>query len=118
MAVLVVDGQDLVLRLSLPERLAARRAEVRVPLLAVRGISVERSAWRALRGVPVSGTSVPGWISLGVRRFPVGQDFAAVRASRPALCVDLGRGTEFARLAVSVRDPDATAVALRSAAGL
>jgi hypothetical protein len=115
---LAVDGEELVLRLSLPEKLAARRRDIRVPLRAIRAVRIEPHAWRALRGVPVTGASIPGKISLGVRRSPGRQDFAVVRASGPVLCVDLDRDAEFACLAVSVPDPEATAAALCSAAGL
>lgn len=114
MARLLVDGGELVVRLSWWEGLLARRHEVRVPLSAVRGVTVERDWWRALRGVGGSGSFIPGVVALGVRTHPAGYDFAAVRAVRaPVVEVELRSPVQspFARLAVSVGGPDPVAAA-------
>ncbi|MGW4893152.1 hypothetical protein ACWEQL_12935 [Kitasatospora sp. NPDC004240] len=118
MARLVVEGEELVVRLARWERLAAGRGGVRVPLTAVVRVTVERDWWRALRGVRGRGTWIPGALSLGSRPQPEGQDFAAVRPRRPVVCVDLRRPAPFVRLAVTDPDPEATARTIRAAAGL
>lgn len=102
MARLVVEGQDLVVRLSWWEKPTARRRGVRVPLSAVRRIRIEPDWWRALRGVGGRGTWIPGTLALGVRHLPGGTDFAAVRPGRAVACVELGPGAGFDRLAVTV----------------
>ncbi|MCB5181716.1 hypothetical protein [Streptomyces antimicrobicus] len=109
-----VEGADVVVRLSPREMLAARRRTVRVPVAAVREVFVEPSWWRALRGVADRGGRRPGR-SVGIRRTAQGEDFTVVRGIGPVLCLDLGPGAPFGRLALSVRDPQAAERALRSA---
>ena len=118
MATLMLDGPDLVVRLSPLEKLAAFRGNVRVPLHAVRSAQAEPDPWSALRGIRAPGTGIPGVIAYGARRFDGGPDFAAVLGSRPAVRVDLDGESPFARLVVSVADPDSTVAAIRGAAGI
>ena len=118
MARLIVDGPDLVVGLSWLEKLGAVHGNVRVPLRAVRSAVAEPNPWDALRGIKLAGTGIPGVIALGTRRFASGQDFAAVKGGGPAVRVDLSEESPFARLVVSVRDPDSTVTAIRAATGL
>lgn len=118
MARLVVKGEDLIVRLSWWEKAAARRRNVHVPLSAVHQVAVEPDWWRALRGVHGRGTWIPDVLSLGTRPHPRGKDFAAVRAHRPVVCVELRRPSPYARLAVTDPDPEAAAHAVRAAAGI
>ena len=118
MARMIVDGRDLVVGLSWLGKLGAFRGNVRVPLRAVRSAEAEPDPWGALRGIRAPGTGIPGVIAFGTRRFDGGKDFAAVRGGRPAVRVDLGDGSPFGRLVVSVDDPGGTVAAIRSAAGI
>lgn len=118
MATLTVQGPELVVGLSWLEKFGAFRGNVRVPLRAMRSACAEPDPWVALRGIRAPGTGIPGVIAYGTRRFGGGRDFAAVRGGRPAVRVDLGEESPFARLVVSVGDADGTAAALRSAAGI
>ncbi|CAL9522375.1 hypothetical protein LMJ38_05070 [Streptomyces sp. R1] len=114
--VLVRDG-DLVVRLSWRERAAARRGTVRVPLTAVRRVTVESDWWRALRGVALHGVWIPGVLSAGTRGHVGGQDFVALRPGRPVVCVELRSTAPFGFLAVSVPgDAQAAAEGLRRSA--
>lgn len=106
MARVVVEGTDIVVRLSWLEKVAARRREVRVPVSALRQVHVEPDWWRALRGVPGKGIWIPAQLCVGTRRLQEGNDFAAVRADGPVLCVELRRSAPFSRLAISVPDPE------------
>jgi hypothetical protein len=115
MARVDVEGTDLVVRLSWPERMTAGRREVRVPAAALRRVYVEPDWWRALRGRRGRGLWIPGRYSLGTRRLPDGEDFTALRAGGPVLCVDLSRTSRLRRLALSVPAPDATARRLEAA---
>jgi hypothetical protein len=115
---MMVEGQDLVVALSWLEKLGAFRGNVRVPLRAVRSAEPEPDPWGGLRGIRAPGTGIPGVIALGTRRFDGGKDFAAVRGGRPAVRVDLGDGSPFGRLVVSVDDPGSTVAAILSAAGI
>ncbi|TJZ93573.1 hypothetical protein [Actinacidiphila oryziradicis] len=118
MARLVVKGEDLIVRLSWWEKAAARRRNVHVPLSAVHQVAIEPDWWRALHGIPGRGTFIPGALSLGTRPHSRGKDFAAVRARRPVVCVELRHPSPYSRLAVTDPDPEATARAVRTAAGI
>ncbi|MDH6128272.1 hypothetical protein P3T39_005255 [Kitasatospora sp. GP82] len=116
MARLMVDGDELVLRLAWLEKVAARHGDVRMPLAAVDRITAQPEAWRALRGVRERGLLIPGALCLGVWRHPGGQDFVAVRLRRGSVvCVDLRRPSPFARTVATSAHPQATVAALRRA---
>ncbi len=119
MAVVTTDGNQLVVSLSGWERLPAFRGDVRVPLAAVRSVTVEAQPWNALRGVRAPGTGIPGVIAYGVRRLTRDRpDFAAVHGHRPALRVELDPPSPFAQLLVTVSDAQASSIWLRRAAAL
>jgi hypothetical protein len=115
MAMLATDGDELIVRLSALEKLAAFRDDVRVPLGAVTDVEVEPDPWGALRGIRAPGTGWPGVIAYGVRRWPGGKDFAAVLRRRPALRIELGDASPFARVLVTLDNPDASAQLVREA---
>ncbi|MFC8981113.1 hypothetical protein ACFU3J_07590 [Streptomyces sp. NPDC057411] len=116
MAHLLVQNDDVVVRLSWREALAARRKGVRVPLGDVREARVEPDWWRALRGSVERGRWRPGRFCTGTRRHATGVDFVAVRAPGPVAVVELFPGRGLARLAVSSVDPDGAVKAVRLAA--
>ena len=103
MADLVVDGEELVVRLSLLERFGAFRGDVRVPIRAVCDLRAIDDLWPELRGIRAPGTGMPGVIALGTRRGNGILDFAAVYGHRPGVVVDL-EDAPFQRLVVSCRD--------------
>jgi hypothetical protein len=105
-----------VLQLSFWERLAAFRGDLRVPLSAVSGITVDERPWRALRGFRAPGTGLPGVIAYGVRLATgTAPDFAALHGRGPAIRVELAAGAPFARLLVTVADPGATLAVIGAA---
>ncbi|MCX4790726.1 MULTISPECIES: hypothetical protein [unclassified Streptomyces] len=112
MARVVVQGTDIVVRLTWREKVVARHRDVRVPVSALRRLYVEPDWWRALRGGRGRGTWIPARLCAGIRLLQEGQDFEWVRAGRPVLCVELRRGAPFSRLAISVSDPEETMRAL------
>jgi len=118
MAKLIVDGPDLVVRLSWLEKLGAFHTDVRVPLRAVRSAAAEPHPWEALRGIRLAGTGLPGVVVLGTRYFKSGRDFVALLARRPAVRVELTDEAPYAQLLVSVPDPDSTVAAIRGATGV
>ncbi|MET8768976.1 hypothetical protein [Streptomyces sp. NPDC004658] len=104
MARLLVDGDDLVVRLSWSERLRVRRREVRLPDAPIRDARIEPDWWRALRGVPRRGRRRPAR-PLGEWAHPGGADFVALRSGYPSVVVDLWptpATAPLARVAVSV----------------
>ncbi|MFJ6073744.1 hypothetical protein ACIQFU_23370 [Streptomyces sp. NPDC093065] len=117
MARFLVKDDDLVVRLSWREKAAAHRGSVRVPLTAVRRVTVESDWWRVLRGVALHGVWMPDVLSAGTRGHVGGQDFVVLRPGRPVVCVELRPTAPFGLLAVSVRgDAQATAERLRRSA--
>ena len=109
----MVDGDELVVRLSPLEQLGAFHRDVRVPRSWVREVRAARDAWSELRGTRAPGTGIPKVIALGTRRGSFGRDFAAVRGTGPGVVVELD-GAPFARLMVSCADPDSPVAALRA----
>jgi len=116
MAVISIDGGDLVVRLSALERLAALHGDERFALSSVTDVAVETNIWSALRGLRAPGTGIPYVIAYGTRRHRAGKDLALVRGGRgPGLRVDFADGAPFARLVATVADPQALATAIRAA---
>jgi len=118
MARLIVDGADLVVGLSWLEKLGAVHKNVRVPLRAVRSAVAEPDPWPAVRGAKLAGTGIPGVAVLGTRYFDGGRDFVAIRNGRPAVRVELGEGSPYAQLLVSVSDAESTLAVIRGATGV
>jgi hypothetical protein len=114
-AQLQLHQDQLVVRLTALEQLAAMRREVRVPLGSVVRICADSDPWSSLRGVRSPGTGIPGVVAYGVRRLTGGApDFAAIHGRGPAVRVELAPDAPFGRLVVTVADPDSTVVALRA----
>jgi hypothetical protein len=103
------EGDELVVRLNDLEKAGALRGDVRVPLSAVRTVTVSERPFRDLRGLRAPGAGLPGVIALGTWRYRGGKDFAALYRGGPALVVELDEGAPYRRLLVSAHD----AVALR-----
>jgi hypothetical protein len=118
MAKLIVDGPDLVVRLSPLEKLGALHRDVRVPLRAVRSVEAEPHPWEAVRGVRLAGTGIAGVVVLGTRYFTNGRDFVALVARRPAVRVELSDESPYEQLLVSVRDAESSVAAIRAATGV
>jgi hypothetical protein len=121
MAHLVVDGDQLVVRLRASEKVAAFHANVRVPLSAVRRVSAPDIAWVQMRGWRMAGITIPGLFALGTRRHGTGYDFTAVHRQRPAIQVELNGPPRWQRLLVSVddgTDVQAEVERIASAAGI
>jgi hypothetical protein len=89
-----VEGDSVVVRLSLLERLGAFVAsEPRTPVAAVETVRVSDDPWSELRGIRAPGTGWPGVIALGTRRYSGGRDFVAVYGRKQkAVVVECNRG--------------------------
>lgn len=115
MARLVVDGSQLVVRLSPLERLGAlAAADPAVPLSAVRDVRVVPRPAGALRGLRAPGAGFPGVIALGTWRSVGGRDFAAVYGRGPGIVVEL-EGARWRRLVVSSHEAEHDAERVRAA---
>jgi hypothetical protein len=114
MARLRVEGSDLLVSLSLLERIGALHADLRVPLASVADVAASDCPWGLLRGIRAPGTGLPGVIALGTWRYRGGRDFAALYRRLPAVVVTIAGGP-FTRLLISSPDAEAVATRLRAA---
>ena len=113
MAKVIVDGPDLVVRLSPLEKLGAFHRDVRVPLRAVLSAQAEPHPWQAVRGIKAAGTGIPRVAILGTRYFKSGRDFVVLVARRPAIRVELSDEAPYEQLLLSVRDLKSTLAEIR-----
>ena len=100
---LLVDGSDLLVKMSDVEKFEAMHADVRVPLNTVRTVRVVDDAWPELRGIRAHGTGIPGVIAVGTRRGSFGKDFAVVHGKEQAVVVELD-GAVYSRIVVTTVD--------------
>jgi hypothetical protein len=119
----VVDGTDLVVHMSLWEKIWSFRADIRVPLTSVWSAVAVRNPWLDLRGYRMAGVAWPGSLAYGTRRHGEGYDFCILRKSRPAVQVDVRSG-RFSRFLLSMpegselEDARAEADRIADAAGI
>jgi hypothetical protein len=117
-AELIVDGGDLVVRLTLGEKIWGFHGDIRVALTAIVSVAPDPKPWLHLRGWRMAGVSFAGRAVLGTRRHGDGYDFCALHGDQPAVQVDVASG-RFSRLIVSVPeggDPQAEAARIAAAA--
>ena len=120
MAELIVDDENLVVRLTLGEKIGSFHGNIRVPLSAIIRVAPDLKPWLGLRGWRMAGFSFPGYAVLGTRRHGTGYDFCILHRDRPAVRVDVASG-RFSRLIISVPeggDPEAEAARVAAAAGI
>ena len=112
MAELIVEGDDLVVRLRAVEKMEAVHGEVRVPLGSVRTVEVLDDVIGAVHGFRV-GTGIPGSVAIGTFTSRKAKIFAVVHHDTPhGVRVDL-EGVQFDQLIVGCDDPEAAAATLR-----
>lgn len=118
MAELTVDGEHLVVRLTLGEKIWSFHGDVRVRLSSVVSVAPDPKPWLGLRGWRMAGVSFVGHAVLGTRRHGDGYDFCILHRDQPAVRVDLMSG-RFSRLIICVPeggDPEAEAARIAAAA--
>jgi len=119
MAELLVQGEQLVVRLSAWEKIAAGRRSLSVPLSAVTGVTVEAYPYKALRGSRSPGVSISGVLAYGLWRSPLPQrDFVALHGLGPAVRVLLNADAPYGAIIATVADARAAERKVFEAAGL
>jgi hypothetical protein len=106
MAILVVEGDQLIMRMTTLEHVEGFHQDITVPLSAVRAVRVSANVWSELRGIRAPGTGIPHVVAVGTRRGSFGKDFAAVHGTGRGVVVELS-GQPYGRLVLTVDDPDA-----------
>jgi hypothetical protein len=120
MAELIVDDEDLVVHLTLGEKLWGFHGDIRVRLSSIVSAAPDPKPWLGLRGWRMAGISLAGHAVLGTRRHGDGYDFCILHRDRPAVRVDVASG-RFSRLVICVPeggDPEAEAARIAAAAGI
>jgi hypothetical protein len=120
MAELIVDDKDLVVHLSVGEKIWGFHGDIRVRLSSIVSVAPDPKPWLGLRGWRMAGFSLAGHAALGTRRHGDGYDFCILRRDQPAVRVDLASG-RFSRLTIGVPeggDPEAEAARIAAAAGI
>jgi hypothetical protein len=116
-AELIIDDEDLVVHLTLGEKIWSFHGDIRVPLSSIVGVAPDPKPWLSLRGWRMAGFSLGGTV-LGTRRHGDGYDFCILHQDRPAVRVDVTSG-RFSRLVICVPEGgDAEAEAARIAAAI
>src|SRR3984885_1462400 len=105
MASLIVEGADLVVKMSDLEKVEAVHVDIHVALAAVHDVRAVDDAWPELRGIRAPGTGIPGVIAVGTRRGSFGKDFAVVHGRERAIVVELD-GASYSRLILTTPDAD------------
>lgn len=106
-------GQDLEVRLTAGEKVAALRGDLRVPLSAMVAVDVVADPLAAVSGLRAPGLGIPGLTKIGTWRQRGRRTFAVARAHTPAVRIELS-GQRDDVLVVSVPDADAVAASLRA----
>jgi hypothetical protein len=115
-AELIVDDENLVVHLTLGEKVWGLHGDIRVRLSSIVSVAPDPKPWLGLRGWRMTGISFPGHAALGTRRHGDGYDFCVLHRNRPAVRVDVATG-RFSRLVICVSEGgDAGAEAARIAA--
>lgn len=117
MAKINVVDDELRVNLTTREKLAGLHGDIRVPIAAVRDVSVEPDALAAVRGLRAPGLAIPGRTKIGTWRRRQARSFVVARRGVPAIRVALdGAGPD--ELIVSTDDAEAVAGTVRTRAGL
>src|ERR1700749_537970 len=90
MAELIVDDKDLVLRLTLSEKIWSFHGNIRVRLSSILSVAADPRPWPGLRGWRMAGISLAGTV-LGTRRAGWGPPAGTVTATISASCTPAGR---------------------------
>jgi len=119
-AELIIDAEDLVVHLTLGEKIWGFHGDIRVRLSSIVSVAPDPKPWLGLRGWRMAGVSMTGYAGLGTRRHGDGYDFCILHHDRPAVPVDLASG-RFSRLVICVPeggDAEAEAARIAAAAGI
>ncbi len=116
MATITITSDTIHVELTRLEQVfGLRRGGIRLPLRAVRHVSVEQAPLGAARGIRAPGLAVPLLRKIGTWRRPGSRAFVSVRRSTPAAHVRLA-GADLDALLVSTPDAEAIAAAIARSA--
>lgn len=111
MANVKVEADQLVLELTVEEKLEAIHGDIRVALSAVRSITVVDDALDQVQGIR-TGTGLPGVLVVGTIRWAGRKSFVVVHHGHPRGVVIRLEGTEFDEFVIGTDDPEKMAAGL------
>jgi hypothetical protein len=111
LAHLLIDGDELVVRLRPVEMVESVHGEVRVPRGSVHSVEVLDDAIGAVHGFRV-GTGIPGMVAVGTFTDRTTKTFAVVHHDTPRGVLVRLEGAHFDQLIIGCEDPEAVAAKL------
>ncbi|GLY47765.1 hypothetical protein [Lentzea sp. NBRC 102530] len=114
MAVVSVQGQDLVVEMEGLDKLWALKSRLTIPLENVRGATVDPGIVGEPKGIRAPGTHLPKVITAGTFHHEGEKVFWAVRDAQKAVVVELA-DENYTRLVVEVDDPRAVVAMVEKA---
>ncbi|KOV85270.1 hypothetical protein [Nocardia sp. NRRL S-836] len=116
MAVVSVQGTDLVVEMEGLDKLWALKSKLTIPLANVRGATVDPGIVAEPKGIRAPGTHLPKVITAGTFHHDGEKVFWAVRDAQKAVVVELA-DENYTRLVVEVDDPRAVVAMVEQATG-
>lgn len=116
MAELAIEGDELVLHLSLFEKAAALNRDVRLPVSSIGTIEVAQKPFGLVRGYRAAGLSIPRRVAIGTFRRMGSTRFFVLKGTHPAVHITFTRGS-IAGLVVSDAHAEQLAQRLQSELG-
>lgn len=114
MALIRIDGDDLVVVIEGLDKLWAFKGSLTIPLANVRGATADPGIATGPKGIKAPGSHVPGVITAGTFHQDGEKVFWDVKDPSKAVVVELA-GEEYARLVLQVDDPRATVALVENA---
>jgi hypothetical protein len=110
MAKIRIEDRDVIVHLSLLEKVAAMRGDVRIPLSTIDSVRVVKNPFAEVEGIRFPDTGVPGIIALGTWQRRDGREFVCVYRGQPGVVVELdSMAAPYKRVILSGRDPNVVA---------
>src|SRR4051794_37905114 len=113
MASIQLDDDELVVRLTTPEKVAALHGDVHAPSRAIQRVAVEPQPLEAVRGLRAPGLSIPRRTKIGTWRRFRHRGFVVARRDTPAVRVTLA-GAAYDDVLISIPDAESAAVAIQT----
>jgi hypothetical protein len=115
MAEIQVEGGQVSIHLSVPEKIGALHGDLHFPVSAVRAVRVVDKPFSEVEGIRSPGTGVPGLIALGTYRAHGSRHFVAVYRGERGVVIDIdAETTKYRRVILSAKDPERVRTILAS----
>ncbi|MEV7555759.1 hypothetical protein AB0N89_39590 [Amycolatopsis sp. NPDC089917] len=114
MALVTIDGGDLVVTIEGLDKLWALKSSLTIPLANVRGATADPGITAGPKGIRAPGTHLPGVITAGTFHLDGEKVFWDVKDASKAVVLELA-DERYTRLVLQVDDPRATVALVEDA---